>query len=51
MTEIMDLKKPDSSNRGIRKQEIQKLLQIENTESPLYRKSIASLLYSYILKN
>lgn len=51
MTEIMDLKNPDSFNREIRKQEVQKLLQIEDTKSPNYRKSIRNLLDSYVQWN
>jgi hypothetical protein len=46
--EIIGLKNLD---REARKQLTQKLLHINDTKSPLYRKAIAELLYSYISKN
>ena len=44
----MRLKNSDSETR---KQLTQKILHIDNTHSPLYRKYIRELLFSYILKN
>ena len=46
--EIMGLENLD---REAQKQLTQKILHINDTKSPLYRKSITELLYSYILKN
>ena len=37
-------------DREVRKQLTQKILHINDTKSPLYRKAITELLYSYISK-